>query len=373
MTPVRRFVEETEAGDGAVARVAVRLRQEVPDADTRRGLLAELPDGGDEAVARVRARLHKVRRPVLPVLAGAAAAIALIGVSAIAATLWLQREREDLAPLSAQLASEDARSALQPTDEVRLYYQGAGALGGTRWSPRVDWQVGRLVVEVAPDRGVDLRVHTREADVRVVGTGFTVDRDALGTHVAVQHGRVAVICADGGEFLLSAGRDASCLPTHAGALLGRARALQDAAAPPADVLDAAERGLAAGAKGGTRHELQLLRVEMLIAAGRPADALAAAEAYLAEGTSLRRTEVRRMAAYTAMTTGGCAAALPHLQALVDGDATGPELVQFADCILDSRPDDARTALTRALRLGAPPEQENAIIERLTRLNAHGRP
>ena len=48
-----------------------------------------------------------------------------------------------------------------------------------------------VALEVSPDRGVYLGVYTEEATVVVIGTGFDVRRDPLGTSVEVRHGRGA--------------------------------------------------------------------------------------------------------------------------------------------------------------------------------------
>jgi hypothetical protein len=185
--------------------------------------------------------------------------------------------------------------------------------------PRLEWEQGTLKVEVEPERGIDLAVHTREAEVRVVGTRFSVTRDALGTGVVVTHGHVAVLCADGEKALLGAGEARVCPPTHAAGLLGRA------------------------------------------------NALAAAEASLA-GSPARPSELRHLAVRNAIAMTGCPAALPHLRVLVGEDATAPELVYFADCVADTEPAAAPAALTAALRQGAPPDQEARIIQRLKHLS-----
>jgi hypothetical protein len=256
---------------------------------------------------------------------------------------------------------------------VQLSYRGSGTVGGAVRKPRIDWEVGTLRVEVEPDRGIDLRVDTREAEIRVIGTGFTVERDALGTRVAVAHGQVAVNCSDGGSASLLPGASITCRPTHAAGLLGRARALEASGAGPQPVLESAERGLAAGPSEAVREELELIRIEALAASGREAEALEAVARALPLAT-VRATELRHVAARVAMRSSGCAAALPHLAALAatPGGAGGPELVQYADCLVAGEQTPQRRArvedlLARALALNPPAEQAADIRTRLRRV------
>ena len=57
-----------------------------------------------------------------------------------------------------------------------------------------------------------------------------------------------------------------------------------------------------------------------------------------------------------------------LAALVADEPTGPELVAWADCIATRDRAGARTALTEALKT-APPEEQDAILDRLLKLGA----
>ena len=377
--PVRHFVHETAATPAAVSRVRERVLADVFDAASSRALLTELPDPASGAETRIRACLaHPPRRwPVaVPALLTAAAATGLFGVAAmVAATILTRDAARDAAPdasPSGPLASETWR-AIAPTPHVEVSYVGEGAFGGTRRAPHIEWESGILQVEVEPGQGIDLTVHTPDADVRVIGTGFTVTRGALGTSVAVAHGRVAVVCQDGSDTLLGALETHLCLPTRPGALLGRAQSLSAHGAAPAQVLEAAEQGLAAGAEGPIRAELTLLRIQSLSTLGRAEDARTAAESWLAAGETARRSEVRHLAAHDAMVTGGCPRAVSHLEVLYAEGATGPELVQLADCVAEERPALAHDALVRALRLGVPVDQEAAIVERLTLLGSPVRP
>lgn len=360
---LRYFARATAARPGPVARIRGRLMSGFPRDAELRGVLDALPSPGAAGVRRVQARL-RTRRPtrsLAPLWLGAAVLAALVLVAT-----WGRPAAPEV--LTAELTSETTWSDLAPIDGIQLAYRGAGDLRGTSLAPVVDWEVGTVHVEVEPDRSLQFEVHTREAQVRVVGTGFDVTRDALGTTVHVRHGNVAVLCASGEKALLGATETRLCAPTGPAGLLGRARALVEAHADDTAVLATAEAGLAAGAAGPTRGELSLVRIEALTRLDRSADALSAAEAALAE-SPLRARDLRRLAARNALHALGCAAALPHLAALVQDEASGPELVQYADCVGPTDPAAARAALTAALRAGAPPEREAAIVERLTRLPA----
>ena len=334
------------------------------------GLVPDVPDGSMHPGQR--AELSESNRRVQRALEDVPEAQRGVGLAAFTAAAFSAYRAAPDAALSGPLASETWR-AIEPTPHVELNYQGKGNFAGTRRAPAIEWEAGTLRVEVEPEQGIDLAVHTAEADVRVIGTGFAVTRDALGTAVSVSHGRVAVVCQDGSDALLGSAESHVCLPMRPGGLLGRANGLVDHGAPPDQVLDAAERGLAAGAEGPIRAELILLRVQALRSLGRAAEGLAAAEAWLASGETARRGEMRHLAARSAMVAGGCTQALPHLESLFEEGGTGPELVQFAECIATERPVLAREALLRALRLGVPGDQESAIIERLTRLDVAAAP
>lgn len=69
---------------------------------------------------------------------------------------------------------------------------------------------GQLYIEVAPDKERPLWVHSGDAQVRVVGTGFDVRRGQRQLVVTVAHGQVALIpTADATPTLLSAQQRAS--------------------------------------------------------------------------------------------------------------------------------------------------------------------
>jgi ferric-dicitrate binding protein FerR (iron transport regulator) len=179
-------------------------------------------------------------------------------------------------------------------------------------------------VEVVPDRGVRLSVETPEAEVRVVGTGFTVERDALGTRVEVRHGRVEVDCGAEVTRLLREGDTVTCLPRTAGGLLGRALALQAQNAPGEEILSVLERALALP-DVSTSHadELGAHRVRVLLSLHRDAEALEAARRYLGGAPGLRRQAVERYAATAAVRLGGCATVVPWLDSPSVQDICAP--------------------------------------------------
>lgn len=315
------------ARDRLRARLDARLRSTGP---LLRTALAPPPTA---RVLRLRLRLggrrHLSRRPwpLIP---------AFVATGAFLATLALVVYRfvpEPSAPVAVVLASGDAPVAIRPVPEVSLVYRGNGAVGGDSRQVRVAWESGDITVEVEPGRGVGLSVSTDEAEVRVVGTGFFVRRDALGTTVRVSHGEVEVACARGSFHRLYRGDATSCLPTTPAALLGRARALEDAAAPPDEILHTIDLGLAGEPSPAVRGELLVARVQQLAKAGRADEALAAAEQYLALGGP-RAEAVRHIAARLAYASGGCARAADHLAAV---QRPTPELVGLREqCAAESR-------------------------------------
>lgn len=195
------------------------------------------------------------------------------------ALAWLML-RPQPRPLDARLdAPVMVTEAL--TTAVQLQYTGTGVVDGTDRAPRIHWEVGALRVEVDP--GVALSVETAEGLVTVLGTIFTVVRDARGTTVSVERGRVALSCVD---HPLDPGMSATCLPLRPAGLLARARALR---ADPPVALEAVDRGLRLARPGDPfRGELLALRVELL-APTDPEGAHEAARTYLREGYLARET------------------------------------------------------------------------------------
>lgn len=175
--------------------------------------------------------------------------------------------------------------------EVDVVASGHGGVVGTDHDMEVAWSFGTLAVEVEPQRGVTLSVQTDEGRTSVVGTGFSVTRDALGTTTSVAHGRVRVLCVRGGESFLGAGESRTCPPVTATGALGRVLALDGVAAPEAWMAEIVDARARPDATGAVAAELDALRVRALVQAGRLAEALPAAEAALADPGCTRREEL----------------------------------------------------------------------------------
>lgn len=226
-------------------------------------------------------------RPVLPIVA-------------LAAGLLLVLRGTPTEPVSATFA---ASGAADLGDAVHVTWDGAGHATGDSRAMELGWDAGEIAVEVEPGRGVALSVVTGEAVIRVIGTGFDVRRDALGTEVSVRHGVVSVTCAEQAERRLEAGARVECEPVAPAALLGRARAQLRRGDPP-DVVLATIRRARLSATGEVASELDVLDATELARAGRPEEALAVADAALPAATN-RRIELLRLATRLAFDLGGC--------------------------------------------------------------------
>lgn len=284
-------------------------------------LLHALPTSAPVVVARLRARLRTdVRRPGEISLARGLRLIsvgAIAGALAAAGLLVVRSQLEPTAPVAVPVAATLHPSEGWTIDNsipfVALSYMGSGTVEGTSSAPRIKWDSGLLNVEVSPDHDIKLAVTTREAEVRVIGTGFTVSRDLLGTRVDVRHGRVEVDCGTDGTRALGAGDGLLCQPHTAAGLLGRARELQRIGAPAADAIETLDRGLAiVGPQPAVRDELTVRRIRALYDLGRHGEALDGARAYLAAGGGARVSDVEQLAAAAAATLGGCAVAAPWM-------------------------------------------------------------
>lgn len=288
--------------------------------ETLRKARAEM-DVDDDTLDRVHARMNgdRPRRPVVAV-AGVAAGLALA-----AAVLWA------LATPSRVDRSLDGAGAVALGDRVEVQASGKGSVSGDARDMRLRWNDGELSVEVEPQKGVALAVQTEEAEVRVVGTGFTVVRDALGTHVEVRHGRVAVTCVRGDALELGTGESHTCLPTTAAGSLGRALARRDTADATRQLAELDAALALPDAVGPVRAELRVLRAGALLAAGRRDEALVEAEATLAADAATRPVELHRLAARLRMEHDDCAGALPHLEALAAAGALGDDAAALDHC------------------------------------------
>jgi len=314
---LKQFGDETRSHGPDVSRLQERLREEGwvrdPGLAAPTGILAAfrrwsepLEDGAHRVAARVRASmaLGRARNRGL-MLAGVAAAVALAA--------WPRT-----APLDVQLQDgADSPAFVSETGRLALTYDGEGTVSGTEQAPRMQWRSGSVDVEVEPNRGTDFRLVTPEAEVRVLGTAFSVDRNALGTTTLVSRGRVSVQCVGGEEVELAAGQSITCWPTTPAGLLGRGRRLI-AADPPA-ALAALDRGAELAEPGPVAVELAFARLEALVTDGREADARAAANEWLAVGAGHRQPAVAELAATLALRLDGCAGAQSELAALSAGD------------------------------------------------------
>lgn len=322
------YARETEATNAEVDALRTALLGQETDAAVSQALLRRLPRVSRTEVAEVRQRFERRRgwMPWVLLFGGAAGGGAILAAGIALGMVYVATRDPALAPvpsapLAVRLASDAAGQVISPAPGVALRIDGSGEVGGTPQAPRIDWTAGDLEVEVTPDQGIALTVVTREAVVRVIGTVFTVDRDALGTRVDVARGKVAVACAAGPSHTLTAGKTATCLPTTAPGLLARANQLKKDGAPSREILDAVDTALPI-ASGPFRAELLALQAETLLAAGRERQAWGVADAYLEAGGP-RRLEVLQIAASAALTVDGCAGALPYLQALEEAGAGEP--------------------------------------------------
>lgn len=292
-------------------------------------LLRELPAPGPGAEARVARRLARSRglpegrrRTSSPwLVAGVSVALAAAGFA-----VYLRASTDDgTAPSALGRLDSEVAWAGRRLEGIDLTYRGAGEVEGSESAPRIAWQRGTLNVEVTPGLGLDVRVQTREAEIRVVGTGFTVKRDALGTSVEVRHGVVETSCVGEAPVSLRQGDEVTCAPSSPAGLLGRARALQEAGADAALVGASLDRGLALTSLADpVGAELGAMKVEVLAASGQGAAALESAHALLLAGGGVRGEAVMRLAAELASEQGGCAAAAPWLLELgpIARDACG---------------------------------------------------
>jgi hypothetical protein len=216
-------------------------------------------------------------------------------------------------PITASFTAGE-RSPVEVAPGVIVTADGAGELAGTEGAPRIAWASGVIDVSVEPGAGLDVQVTTDEGTVRVVGTVFRVERNALGTTVSVTRGEVAVECIDQADHSITARQSTVCLPNSAAGLLGRARALPQGSA---GVLGALDAGLAMQAHTAVRTELSALRVDHYARTGQADAAIDAATSHLADSDIGRRVEVARIGASLAYQRDACASVGPFLSELPD--------------------------------------------------------
>jgi hypothetical protein len=312
----RRLARQSEPTPEQLGRVKSRLDAQL---HSTASLLANGGEPTPFQLARVRARLQPSAVPARPLFRPAlavpllAAALALVAVGS--GRFFATPEQ----PTTVALAGTSGALALSNLVEVTP--AGDGTANGTGREWKVDWRSGSIDVAVVPKAGAQVEIDTVDATVRVIGTKFTVERDALGTRVAVRDGKVAVECRDGSSSAeLVAGRGVECLPATRAGLLARAIAQSKRQDPPAAILATIDRGLDRQADGASdadalRGELLANRLEPLLALGMTSEARQTADEYLALPNGPRAVDVHRIAARLAIAAGDCASALPHLEAL----------------------------------------------------------
>lgn len=252
--------------------------------------------------------------------------IAVAAVALAAALLLYVR------PLPALDRSLDHAGAVDLGPYVAVASDGTGAVAGNERSMQVEWDGGTLGVEVEPGRGVGLEVRTPDGVARVVGTGFDVERDALGTTVRVRHGRVAVDCVRGDDRELQAGESLVCRPPTAAGRLGRLIALRGDVGAPAFVAEIDDALALPDAEGAVAAELRILRVSAYLSSGRSDNALTEAEAALVLPNVTRAVELHRFAARLRMARHDCAGALPHFVALDAAGELADDAAAYAACV-----------------------------------------
>jgi hypothetical protein len=261
---------------------------------------AEATEATPTDLTRLRAQLRAQRAParrwtglLVPTMAVAAAAV-------VSVTLV------EWSPQPVTASFTDARNqAVQAAPGVQLTVNGTGELSGTEQAPVLAWNAGTVAVSVEPGAGLDVRVQTDEALVRVVGTVFSVDRGPLGTTVDVTRGQVAVTCTKAPEQQVTADQSVTCWPTTAPGLLGRAQALRDQGSASSGILATVERGLGLTPSSAIHTELSALRVVLLSEGPNLAAAVDAAATHLARPDAGRRAEIARMGAALGYQIAGC--------------------------------------------------------------------
>ncbi len=222
-------------------------------------------------------------------------ALPLAALAAAAVLFFLSQRAAEPLELEAALDSQASWSELAPSPALRLAYQGQGSLAGQARAPHIQWHAGTLEVQVEPGQGVALRLSTREAELRVIGTAFQVKRNGPRTQVAVRQGEVEVSCHAGAGALLSAGQEHACGPVSAAAWLGLALGQRDQGQHSEAVLRSLDAGLAlARADSVTAAELRFQRVQVLKEADRHQEALDEARELLKRFPEHRRGQLQEL-------------------------------------------------------------------------------
>lgn len=293
--------------------------------------LRKMPEPDPEAIDRVRSKFRASRTERTPIRATWLAPVLLM---AAAAVLWIAVPRDAERELALNASGET--QSLTWSDEVQLEFSGQGSVTGTSQDVKIDWEHGRIAVQVAPNTGTDLSIVTEEAIISVVGTAFTVERDRTGVTIEVTHGKVAVTCIqdDWSGHLVNTTGAKTCLPLTPVGLMARADVLQDRVAPAEQILHTLDIGLELAEAGTTEHgELLARRVSALTDLGERNKALADADAYLQAGHTTRKVEVQQSASRLAL-DHGCDRAMPYLEPLQE-TGSAEDRVYYAECLTDS--------------------------------------
>ncbi len=293
----RRVANDTAPRADAVSRVRTALQAHVQPTTALLG--AAFPASTVDATQRVREGL--VRRRAAP----SRGRVVFFGFGAVAglATMLLF---VSVPVVPVQSTVTLAAGAITLSDTVSVVAAGSGAATGSASAWRIAWDNGRVDVGVTPEVGAVVAVETREARVEVVGTEFSVDRNALGTAVDVQHGIVRVTCfADGSVHELVAGDALTCIPTSASGLLGRASSLSDAQGAVDDVLATLDAAALLPADAPVHSEILFQRAAALVQAGRLAEAAVALHEVIVQPAGARSDDARTLAVQVALVSGNC--------------------------------------------------------------------
>ncbi len=287
---IRAVRNTTEPSPSQVERLVSRLVQR-PDADVAglvRGVGAPSDDAVDALVARLAVRPQRAERSRRWPWAASALLVAAAALLIVAAPRGPAVQPLDLALRGVETVE------VHPVDAVDLSLVGTGHLGGTTASPRLTWTQGQLDVSVDPGAKLDLEVETPEAVVRVIGTVFSVLRDATGTQVTVTRGTVEVVCVGSAPTRITGGEQHACWPTGLAGLLQRLQALETRGAAGADVLATVDRLLTIDPPAAVEGELLATRVRTLLTLDRPDDAAHTARRYLDRGHTPRQAELQAL-------------------------------------------------------------------------------
>lgn len=256
----------------------------------------------------------------------------------------------------------------QFSSAVSVMYTGSGEAVRIGNRVDIDWTSGVLRAEVIPEQRAKVTIRTQEAEITVIGTQFTVERDVRGTSVEVERGHVQVHCANADVHELHPTQRVSCRPITASGLLALARQLDDTkTSTESELLEIVESGLSLSTSDAVRIELDTMHIGLLARAGRLGEALDSAAQALADGMGHREVEIRRLASDLASAAGDCEAVVDHLSSLDAELLDATNLVAFADCAAASDPEAAREALRRALELD--PDHTAQIEARLRALES----